>query len=37
MWVRISSLDYATYFEPENKGTKTGRNVGKYKPTWCGL
>lgn len=31
MCVRISSLVYATSFEPENKGTKTGRNVGKYK------
>jgi hypothetical protein len=37
MWVRISSLIYATCFEPENKGTKTGRNIGKYKTTWRGL
>jgi hypothetical protein len=36
-WVRISSLIYVTCFEPENKGTQTGRNVGNYKPAWRGV
>jgi hypothetical protein len=28
MWVKISRLIYTTCLEPENKGSKTGRNVG---------
>jgi len=37
MWARISSLIYTTCLEAQNKGSKTGRNVGKYKPTWRGV